>query len=169
MITGREIRAALNATFAESGFVRQRRTWSRRSKELVWLVQLDRSPYKEGYGLEIGVYILRHVTGTEPTTANDCPIIVYLENLPLATPVEIEGTRLGDFRSAAIAVLDLTRDMGDEDRKRLLTTILVEVSEYIAMVDSEEMLRVRYEAGDFRSAFIRKDVKRILSGADGSS
>ncbi|WP_322778624.1 hypothetical protein [Frankia sp. Cas4] len=84
----------------------------------------------------------------------------------MATPPEAEGTRLGDFRSAAVACFDLTLDMPDGDRERLLVSILRAVSEYVGSIEGENDLRLRYEAGDFRSAFIRKDVKQILAGGD---
>jgi hypothetical protein len=88
---------------------------------------------------------------------------VHLENLPLAAPWQIPDIRLNDFRSAAILAIDLTCDMKHDERRNLIASVIEALGKYITEVDDNQSLSARYRAGDLKSAFIRKDVKRLLA------
>lgn len=163
MSTSDELRALLKRTLAESGFTRQGQAWVRRSSELIWIIEIDRSPYADRFSLDIGVSLLRLLAGDAPAKANDCQILLHLENLRLSIPVQVPDARLSDFHSVAKAAFDLTVDMEDEERTLLIEAIIGALTGYTRNISDETDLRSRYNAGDFMSAFIRKDVKRVLS------
>jgi hypothetical protein len=163
MMTSNELRALLKRALAESGFTRQGEVWLRRSSELIWIIEIDRSPYADRFSLDMGVSLLRLLAGGVPAKANDCQILLHLENLRLSIPVQAPDARLSDFHSVAKAAFDLTVDMEDEERTLLIEAIIGALTGYIRNISDEIDLRSRYDAGDFMSAFIRKDVKRVLA------
>jgi hypothetical protein len=162
MMTSLELRALLKDVMTKAGFVKQGPAWVKSTDELLWMVQLDRSPYGERFSLDIGASLLSFSGTTAPVKVNDCPILIHLENLPLTAPLEVQDPRFSDFRSATIRAFDLTHELEDEERKQSLTSIVEALGAYIRGIENKRDLRVRYEAGDFRSALIRKDVKQQL-------
>jgi hypothetical protein len=162
MTTSRDLRALLTEVLAKHGFTGDGRIWTRRTPGLRWIVELDRSPYAEKFSIEIGASLPRLVTGAEPVRASFCPLLVHLENLPLADPAEVPDPRLADFRTAVIAGLDLTADMSDEARTALVTSIAETLGTYLQRVSTEDDLRAQYRAGHFRSAALEKGFRRVL-------
>jgi hypothetical protein len=163
MMTSYELHVLLRDVMAKEGFVKQGPTWVSSTDELLWIVQLGRSPYGERFSLDIGVAPLRITTNAALARPSDCPILMHLENLSLTLPSQVQDTRFSDFRSAAIVGFDLTREMDAEKRRQLVTSIIEALSNYIKSIVNERDLRDRYEAGDFKSALIRKDVKQLLA------
>lgn len=157
-----ELRALLKRLMLEAGFAKDSQSWVWRSSELVWLVNLDRSPYRDSFSLVIGIFPFALDVDSAPVKANDCPIMIHLQNLPLTPPRELWDARLDDFGSIVITSLDLDTAMDDEKREKLLTSIIAELGSYVRRTATIGDLRARHEAGDFRSAFIRKDVKHLI-------
>src|ERR1700753_3331442 len=106
MMTSYELRALLREEMAKAGFVKHAKAWFRSVGELIWLVQLDRSPHGQRYSIDIGVFIPGDSSGAVPDKAGDCPILMHLENLPLTASRQIEDARFNDFRSSVILGLD---------------------------------------------------------------
>lgn len=162
MMTSGGLRALITRVLARYGFTKYGRIWTRRTPELSWIAELDRSPYAERFSIEIGASPLRLVTRREPVRASFCTFLIHLENLPLTDPEEVPDPRMADFRTAVIAGFDLTVDMPDNARTALLTSILETLGGYLSRVNTEADLRARYRAGDFTSAAIEKGLRRIL-------
>src|ERR1700730_14700978 len=102
MMTSYELHALLREEMAKVGFIKQGRTWLRSTDELLWLVQLDRSPHGQRFSLDIGVALLGGPGNAVPDKAGDCPILVHLENLPLVASRQISDARFSDFRSSVV-------------------------------------------------------------------
>jgi hypothetical protein len=160
--TSRDLRALVTGVLSRHGFTRDGRVWRKRTGELSWIVELDRSPYGAKYSIETGASLPRLLTGPEPSRASNGRFLIHLENLPLAAPPEVPDPRLDDFRSATVAGFDLTVDMPDDARTALLTSILDALGRYLAGINTEDDLRARYRAGDFKSAFIEKGLRAAV-------
>jgi hypothetical protein len=163
VITSYELHALLKEEMAKVGFVKQGRTWLRSTAELLWLVQLDRSPYGQRFSLDIGVALLKNSKDAAPAKAGDCPILVHLENLPLAARRQAHDARFNDFRSAVIQGFDLSYDLENEEQRQPITSVIGALGKYISEIDDIRGLRARYQAGDLKSAFIRKDMRQLLA------
>jgi hypothetical protein len=66
MMTSLELRALLKDVMTKAGFVKQGPAWVRSTDELLWMVQLDRSPYGERFSLDIGTSLLSFSGTTAP-------------------------------------------------------------------------------------------------------
>jgi hypothetical protein len=53
--------------------------------------------------------------------------------------------------------------MKHDERRNLIASVIEALGKYITEVDDKQSLSARYRAGDLKSAFIRKDVKRLLA------
>jgi hypothetical protein len=162
MITSRDLRALVTGVLSRHGFTKDGRVWRKRTHELSWIVELDRSPRAERFSIEIGASLLRLLTGQEPDRASLCKFLIHLENLPLAAPAEVPDPRLADFRSAVVAGFDPAVDIPDEARRELLTSVLDALGRYLGAIDTEDDLRAGYRAGDFKSAAIEKGLRPVL-------
>jgi hypothetical protein len=163
MMTSYELHSLLRDEMAKAGFVKQARAWLRRTNELLWIVQLDRSPYGQRFSLDIGASLPQSSGISPPVKAGDCPILMHLENLPLVASRQIRDARFSDFRSAVTIGFDLAYDMENEERRQLIRSIIEALGKYISEIEEVRDLRVRYQAGDLNSAFIRKDVRQLLA------
>src|SRR6476620_7321726 len=99
MMTSYELHSLLREEMKKAGFVKRARTWFRGTSELLWIAQLDKSPYAERFSLDIGAALLQGSAGSPPVKAGDCPILMHLENLPLAISRQLSDARFSDFRS----------------------------------------------------------------------
>jgi hypothetical protein len=160
--TSRDLRALITGALSRHGFTKDGRVWRKRTGELSWIVELDRSPYGDKFSIEIGASVPRLLTGPEPSRASNCKFLIHLENLPLTAPAEVPDPRLDDFRSAVVAGFDLTLDMPDDARAALLTSILDTLGRYLGGINTEDDLRARYRAGDFKSAAIEKGFRAAV-------
>jgi hypothetical protein len=162
-MTSHEFHALIRDDMTRAGFVKQGRRWLMRTGEILWLVQLDRSPYKDRFSLDIGAVLADAPTDSVPAKPSDGQILMHLENLPLVAPREIPDARFTDFRSAVLIGFDLTYDIEDQERTKLIAAIIDAFSGYIGKINSRQELRMRYQAGDLESAFIRKDMRQLLA------
>src|SRR5437879_3555614 len=122
MMTTYELRSLLRGEMANAGFVRHAGGWTRKAGDLLWIVQLDRSPYGQRFSIDIGVALIGDSGEPVPTEANDCPILMHLENLPLTGGRQIRDARFNDFRTTVIIGFDLTSDIEDEERRQLISS-----------------------------------------------
>jgi hypothetical protein len=163
MMTSYELHSLLREEMKKAGFVKRARTWVRGTSELLWIAQLDKSPYAERFSLDIGAALLRDSAGSPPVKAGDCPILMHLENLPLAISRQLSDARFSDFRSAVVIGFDLASKMEDKERERLIMSVIEALGKYIGEISTVRDLRARYRAGDLDSAFVRKDVGQLLA------
>lgn len=128
---------------------RQRRL---ETEEFVWLVYLDRPPYGARAVPEIGLWI-RHQSETEPTRANNCPIIIYPE-------LFLEGDERGAFTEA----LDGDIQLSHEVRAQAVEGAADAIVSLIQSIPDLRALKMLYEDGRLRGAAVRADQRRFLEG-----
>lgn len=156
VITAADLKSVFADAFEQAGMTSRRGTWRWSSPELTWLIELDRSPHGERYGLDLGVSLNRGSVVGDPARPTDCPILMHLENLPISVDVT---------RADMIEALDLGSGLLDENRAGVLRSVAEAVSKYVQSTATESALRSRFRAGDLRSAFVHKDVRAVLEGA----
>lgn len=134
---------------------RRRGVWRWSSPELTWLVELDRSPHAERYGLDLGIHV-HGWGGADPVRPTDCRVLAHLENLPVSSELD---------RSDVLAALDLSTALPEDERAATLRVIAEALVAYIQGTGTEAELRARYRAGDLRSAFVHKEARAVLESA----
>ena len=139
-----------------AGMTRRRGVWRWSSPELTWLVELDRSPHGERYGLDIGVDVHKLSAEGGASRPTDCPLLVHLENLPVDSMMS---------KTDVLRVMDLSSDVRDADREMAVRAIAEAVARYIRETPTEADLVGRYKSGELRSAFIRKDLREVLEAS----
>lgn len=132
---------------------RRRGVWRWSSPELTWLIELDRSPHGERYGLDIGVDLQKLSAEAGASRPTDCPLLVHLENLPVDPKLS---------KTDVLRAMDLTSDMPDTDREQTVRAIAEAVARYVRETATEADLYARFDSGELRSAFIRKDLREVL-------
>ena len=147
MLSETEMREALARGFAAFGLAGRGNFWRVSGTETNWVIHLDRNPYGHGFGLELGLNL-------SPTKKNpalkDCEVVLYAENLPLG--VGIEPHR----------VLDLEERQGPTSIAEV-QALAEAVAEYVLAATTMKAVREKYQKGEFRSSFVTKEGRAILS------
>jgi hypothetical protein len=162
MINPSQFRVIVNEMMRNAGFSKERKFWVVRQGGIGWKLGLDRSSFGERFSIEIGVAPTRFLEGIEPSSPNDFPIILWLENMTIMGDPGGGERKINDFRSAVVASFDLSVSMSDDERKRLIYFIIGSLHSYIVGISDEDEFRSRYKNSEFKSAFIRKDARSFL-------
>jgi hypothetical protein len=112
-------------------------------------VQLDVKPRTGDCALEIGLWFPRTALAI-PAGANNCPVVLYAENLPLGM-------------DPSLILRSMDADGGGldpEERDAALQEIGAALARFITCLDTQAAVVEAYQRGDFRSGFIHKDVRR---------
>lgn len=125
--------------------------WRLKSPEVQWVVHIDELPYGNRLGVDIGLDLQSATTPQRPT---NCPILVHLENLPPAKDLSV------------VAALDLDSGLAPDLRREELEEATRALAGYLAGHLTLKAVRVAYSAGDFASAFIRKDARATLEAGE---
>lgn len=125
--------------------------WRTKGPEIQWVIHIDELPYGNRLGVDVGLELEVATTPQRPT---DCPVLLHLENFPFAK----------DF--AVVASLDLDSGLTPDQRRQELEGVTRVLASYLAEHLTLSAVRAAYRAGDFRSAFIRKDARAILEADD---
>lgn len=155
-MTAAELQAFLASTFESAGMTRRRGVWHWSSPELTWLIELDRSPHGERYGVDLGVDLHRLSASVGARRPTDCPLLVHLENLPVDPQIS---------KTDVLRALDLTYEMPDADREKIVRAVADAVAGYVRETATVAELRARFNAGELRSAFVRKDLREVLEAS----
>lgn len=152
----RDVRSAFDSGLraSGSGLVGRGSTWRVSTPQLIWVLKLDRLPYGNQYGVDLGVHIEELGGSTSSLIPTDCPILLHLENIPLGDGLE---------RTEIVRSLDLDADMPDEDRRSTIQRIGAQLGAFVRSHGTLQDLRTAYAEGALASAFIRKDAKALLS------
>lgn len=154
-----DLRVFVSRRFREAGFGRAGRAWSRETADLIWVVDLDRSPYGDRFSIDVGVSVKRLLTEA-PKAPNYSHVYMNAESLPLAITPMLDPKRLDTFRSQVAAALDLTSDQfEDEERLMAIDSILVKVTDFVKTVGTEVELRRLVARGAFPGGFVHRLLK----------
>lgn len=135
-----------------AGFRGRGSVWRMKGPEVQWVVHIDELPYGNRLGVDIGLDLQSATTRHRPT---DCPVLLHLENLPVAS----------DF--AVVESLDLDSGLGPDQRRQELENATRALASYLTGHLTLRAVRAAYHAGDLGSAFIHKDARAILEAGDG--
>ncbi len=127
--------------------------WRMKGEEVQWVVHIDDLPFGHRLGVDIGLDLQPVTTSQRPT---DCPVLLHLENLPLAQELEI------------VASLDLESGFAPDRRREELERAAGALAAYLAEHLTLNAVRAAYRSGDFASAFIRKDARAVLEAGGAS-
>lgn len=142
-----EMREALAEGFAAYGLIGRGNFWRLAGSEANWVIHLDRQPYGNRFGLELGL----NLSGSKKRLAmKDCEVVLYDHLLPLGSGIE-------PYR-----ILDLDERQGptSADDVRALAGA---VAQYILAATTLATVRDKYEKGEFRSSFVTKEGRDLLS------
>ena len=141
------MRDALAEGFAGQGLRGRGNFWRLPGEETSWLIHLDRKPYGNRFGLELGLSLSG---GKKRLALKDCEVVLYAEMLPL-------GVGVDPYRALD---LDPERGSTSADEVRALAHA---VAGYVLSSTTMAAVRQRYQRGEFRSSFVTKEGDRILS------
>jgi hypothetical protein len=131
----------------DSGLQGRGSVWRLKGSDVQWIVHIDQLPYGNRLGVDVGLDLQTQSTPRLPT---DCPILLHLENLPVAR----------DF-SVSMA-LDLDSVLDADQRRQQLVGAVRALGAYASERLSIAAVREAYGSGDFSSAFIDKDARAAL-------
>jgi hypothetical protein len=142
----------ISATLRTAGLQGRGSIWRMKGQEVQWVVHIDELPYGNRLGVDIGLDLQSATTPQRPT---NCPVLLHLENLPAAK----------DF--PVVESLDLDSGLAPDRRRQELEEATQALAGYLADHLTLSAVRAAYRAGDFGSAFIRKDARAILEAGEG--
>lgn len=147
MTTFFEARQYFEDSLRRGGFRGRGATWRLQGDGVAWVVHVERPPKGNRIAIEIGLNLWAE---PEYLRANDCPMILYPEVMPLLD--------VYSFRMAS----DLESGMESDARHQALVGAGDKLVAYLKDHLTREAVLASYRAGEFRSAFIRKDAREYL-------
>ncbi len=150
MIDARDIETWAGAALQECGFSGRGSVWRFRRPEVQWVVRVDRLPFGARFGVDVGLELGAKAAPRRPT---DCGIVLYLENLPFAKELWVART------------FDLDSDIDDGQRRMEVMESLRALGDYVAARSTFDEVRNSFRRGEFRSGFVRKDVRELLGSS----
>lgn len=145
-----EAATIVGEALSEAGTREAKRVWRFDVGPIQWLVQVERPPYGERVGIDVGVDLF----GRAPDGPNKCPIIWAVQRMSLRLDVDIPTT------------LDLRIAMDPAERQQALAAMVAALIDYIHAHKSIESIRVAYRDGDLKAAFIHRDARAVLEASE---
>jgi hypothetical protein len=142
----------ISAALKAAGLQGRGSVWRMKGQEVQWVVHIDELPYGNRLGVDIGLDLQSSTTTQRPT---NCPILLHLENLPAAKNLSV------------VESLDMDSGLTRDQRRLQLEEATQALAGYLADHLTLSAIRAAYRAGDFGSAFIRKDARAILEAGQG--
>lgn len=153
MIDAKKVNSLLAEVFHSRGLVGQGHCWSLRFDTIKWIICLDRLPYGQRLGIDIGLW-LAALGGDEPVVATHCPVLCHADTLL---------PRIGGLEKHEIVkALDLDGAVPDNERLRAIQQICDVIASYVTGCQTLDSARVAYRRGDFTAAALRKDARTLL-------
>ena len=118
MTSTADVKGWAAAIFREFGLRGRSSLWRHAGREVQWIVHIDRLPFGERVGVDIGLDLQ---TGSRPRRPTDCGILLHLENMPFVTDTWI--TR----------ALDLDSRLDEQQRHHDIVEALRALCKYIAV------------------------------------
>lgn len=144
-------RAWISQGLQEAGLRGRGAIWRLKGLDVQWVVHIDELPFGNRFGIDIGLDLQLVTTPRRPT---DCPVLLHLENLPVARDLEV------------VASLDLDSGMSSDRRRQELDRATAALGDYIGEHITMGAVRAAYRNGDFASAFIHKDARAMLESGE---
>ena len=142
-----EMRESLAEGFAAYGLTGRGNFWRLSGAETNWVIHLDRQPYGNSFGLELGLNLSG---GKKRLPLKDCEVILYADKLPLGK----------DMEPYRVLELDEQRGGTSADEVKALARA---VAENVLAATTLTAVREKYQRGEFRSSFVTKEGREILS------
>jgi hypothetical protein len=149
MVDRPTVRTWLISSLTAAGFKGRGMVWQIAASEVEWTVRFENLPF----GRRLGVEIRLHLPGVALTPPIHEGIVQTLEHL--------RATR--DF--AVAECLDMNSGMDAGLRRQELEGAMRAAIGYLAANTTIDSLTAAYQAGDFASAFIHRDVRKLLEGS----
>lgn len=146
------VKTWISDSLKASGFRGRGSVWRMKGLDLQWVVHIDELPYGNRLGVDIGLDLQVATTPQRPT---DCPVLLHLENVPLAEGYEV------------VAALDLDSGLVPDRRRQELESVVRELADYLAEHLTISSVRAAYRTGDLEAAFIHKDARATLNSGEG--
>jgi hypothetical protein len=147
VISAQTARQLIGETLKARGLRGRGSLWRYLGPDVQWIIHIDELPYGQRLGIDVGLDLQAVEMRRMPT---ECPILLHLENMPLAADLDV------------FASLDLDSNLTADARIGNLTAALDALIDYVSRHQTLEQVREAYRAGDFRSAFIHKDTRASL-------
>lgn len=152
MVSREELIGSLGGLLRDAGFEGRNRHFILAGPELDWLLQLELIPRTTRVGIYVGVSPRVLASGTEPTRANDCPIVFDPES---------GGEPFGLDHWQVWRALDVESDVPDDVRAETLAETVRAVSLVARRVSTLAALRQMAADGQIRE-FVRKDARSLI-------
>ena len=152
-MTREDVAAHLAPTLKMAGMRKRRYWWYWTGEEVTWAFHIDKLPYGNRIGLNLMCAPLAPGFETPATLkSDDYPLYFFLSGWEIAPDVGVELLEdLGWER------------LGDEERRELLTRLAHMLVDYMRAHSTAESLVRAYAAGEYREAFIRKELKKAFN------
>ena len=150
MMTRDDIRDALDRGLRLAGMRRRGFVWRLDGDEVGWIIHLDRLPHGDRVSIDVGCAPMGQ--GRSARNASNCPMVMHAENLSL--PMDLDVVRL----------LDLASSETDSDRAAEVTRLGEALARYVTGRQTLRELQRAFSSGEFRSAFLSRDVRDLLEG-----
>ena len=152
-LTREDVVAHLAPTLKAAGMRKRRYWWYWTGEEVTWAFHIDKLPYGNRIGLNLMCAPLAPGFETPATLkSDDYPLYFFLSGWEIAPDVGVELLEdLGWER------------LGDEERRELLTRLAHMLVDYMRAHSTAESLVRAYAAGEYREAFIRKELKKAFN------
>ena len=152
-MTREDVAAHLAPTLKTAGMRKRRYWWYWTGEEVTWALHIDKLPYGNRIGLNLMCAPLAPGFETPATLkSDDYPLYFFLSGWEIAPDVGVELLEdLGWER------------LGDEERRELLTRFAHMLVDYMRAHSTAESLVRAYAAGEYREAFIRKELKKAFN------
>ena len=149
---------AIERSLAKHGFQRAKRAWRRKGPELIWIVEVTKSPsWRKDWGVDIGIQLVERDDAT--LTVNDCDIQVDYLFLGDRVPEASQTSRFDDHTSYFSMILNTDHDfVEDDERLRSLEFIGADLGAGAEQLSTIAHLRQALSDGAFEGAFVRPDL-----------
>lgn len=157
MTTSTELRKAYSRALREVGFTGRGSVWRYLGHDLQWTCQISVSNWGRQVSLDIGLDPQIHEVLSR---ADDSPIVMYLETFAgLDDALEAVGTDRIEVSRAG----RLDSDLGVDEREVVIVKAAAAVHSYVQARGDLDSVRFAFRRGEFRTGFIRKDVREAFA------
>lgn len=157
-VESRHIKRFLGTALVEHGFVRAGSRWQHPSEDLLWTVEIEKSPtWSRYWSVTVMVVPLEHKAVGSPTMAME----IDYRFLSYAVPVAL-ADRYPDHGSFALAALHLDSDLPDTDRQMALAFIARDLKQIVTAAPRLQDLAELVRQGRWDKGFVGKDIRREL-------
>jgi hypothetical protein len=159
-------RSAIERGLMSHGFERRGRVWERAGPDLVWLVEVTKTPsWRNDWCVDVGIAFA--AADDRALSVNGCPIQLAYCNLGDRVPASARATRFNDHQSYFTMILHTGHDqVTDDERLTSLEFIGADLRSWADEISSVDRLRDALTSHCFESAFVHRDAWSRLGRVD---